>query len=279
MQDYTKSDYKKKGKELYDKLHLSSYPVAIKYIKSEDEVPRGYTRPSATGKKMSICQAFGMSRKWGMSYGITYKDNFCTPASLGHGWIPLSKEEMIESQVKQGWHKDIDAERRRAEKLYDKLEEIIKEGFCGLICAPLMKTRFIPDTILVFGNGGQIMHVIHALTFEHDEKYAINSAFEGYGESCGKGGLRPFLSKKPQIVVPGAGDRAFAGIQEHEIGIGFPGFHLFYIMDNLFKSGGPMNIGYPMRQLLPLELDENITPGFKWVKEKMEEMEEKKKGE
>ena len=220
-----------------------------------------------------------MSRKRGESYRITYKDNFCTPSSLGHGWIPLTKEEFIESQVKQGWHKNIEAERRRAAKLYGELEDLMKEGFCGLVCSSLMKTRFIPDTILVYGTGGQIMHVIHALTFEHDEKYEITSSFEGYGKSCVKGGLRPFLSQRPQIIIPGAGDRAFAGIQEYEIGIGFPGSYLFYIMENLFKSGGLMNLGYPIKQILPLELDENTTPGFKYLWKKIEEMEEKKEAQ
>ena len=38
-----------------------------------------------------------------------------------------------------------------------------------------------------------------------------------------------------------------------------------------------MNIGYPIKQILPLELDENTTPGFKYLWKKMEEMEEKKK--
>ena len=34
----------------------------------------------------------------------------------------------------------------------------------------------------------------------HKRKYRIQSTFEGFGESCGKGGLMPFITRKAQIV-------------------------------------------------------------------------------
>ncbi len=49
-----------------------------------------------------------------------------------------------------------------------------------------------------------------------------------------------------------------------------PGFLFFYVLENLFKTGGMMNIGYPMRPLIPSGLTENITPGFKFLREKMD---------
>jgi uncharacterized protein (DUF169 family) len=264
----SKEDYQKAGQELYDKLHLATYPVAIKYYKNEKEIPRNVTRPHIMGKKMSICQTFTMARKFDQSYAISAKDNFCTPASVGHGWVPISKEEFIESQVRQGWHKDIAAEKRRAEALYVKnYENIIALGYRGLIASPLPKTVVIPDTVLIFGNGAQITHIIHALNFEHKKKYAVRSVFEGFGESCGKGGLMPFITRRAQIVIPGMGDRAFGGIQDHEIGIGMPGAHIFYVLENLFKSGGKHGLGFPVRAMIPMNLTENLTPGFKYMRE------------
>jgi len=40
-------------------------------------------------------------------------------------------------------------------------------------------------------------------------------------------------------------------------------------MENLFKTGGVMNIGYPMKQILPMNLTEKLTPGFKYLWDKM----------
>ena len=265
---YNLEDYKKAGQEVYDKLHLATYPVAIKYFKQKGEVPQDVIRPSDTGKQMSICQTFTMARKFNQSYALSAEDNFCTPSSVGHGWVPISMEEFVESQVKQGWHKDEKAEKRRAEALYEKnYKNLIALGYRGVISSPLPETCIIPDTILIYGNGAQITHIIHSLNFEHKKKYAVRSVFEGFGESCGKGGLMPFITRRVQIVIPGMGDRAFGGVQDHEIAIGMPGSFIFYVLQNLFKTGGRQGLGLPVRQMIPLGLTENLTPGFKYMRE------------
>jgi len=261
-------EYQKVGQELYDKLHFQSYPIGIKYIKDESEIPSEAIQPSKRDKRMSICQAFYMSRRFENIYAITAADNFCTPSTVAHGWVEISEDEFIESQVRQGWHKDEKSEIRRAKNLYSKnFKNIMDLGYRGLISYPLHNSPLIPDTVLVFGNGAQITHIIQALCFEHKRKYSINSSFEGFGESCGKGSLMPFLTRKAQIVIPGSGDRSFAGIQDHEIGIGMPADHVFYVIENLFKTGGRQGLGFPIKAMIPLNLTENLTPGFKYMKE------------
>jgi uncharacterized protein (DUF169 family) len=52
-------------KNLFQKLQLSSYPVAIKYITTLDEIPDNTMRPSMFGKKMALCQAFTMALQHG----------------------------------------------------------------------------------------------------------------------------------------------------------------------------------------------------------------------
>jgi len=262
-------NYQKAGEEIFHKIHLATYPVAFKYIKNiETEIPTGVRRPIDTGEKLSICQAITLARRSGDKLCITAEDNFCTPASAGHGWVPITKEEFVESQVRQGWSKDEQAEKRRAEQIYAKnFKNVIALAYRGVIIAPLNETPVIPDSILLYGDGKQLTYLIHALTFEHKRKYAIRSNFEGFGESCGKGGFMPFITGKCQIVIPGAGDRSFAGIQDHEMGIGMPANYLFYVLENLFKVGGRQGLKLPLRQLLPMNLDERITPGFKYMRE------------
>jgi uncharacterized protein (DUF169 family) len=264
----TIEDYRKAGQELYDKLHLATYPVAIKYIKDLKEIPDKAIRPIVRGHKMAICQAFTQARRFGDTYAITAADNFCTPSSVGHGWVDISEEEFIESQIRQGWSKDPQAERRRAAEQYAKnFKNVIALGYRGVVASPLPETLVIPDTVLIYGDGRQLTYLIHALTYEHKSKYAIRSSFEGFGESCGKGGFMPFITRKPQIVIPGAGDRSFAGIQDHELAIGIPANYVFYVLENLFKVGGGQGLKLPLRQILPLNLNENLTPGFKYMRE------------
>jgi len=268
----TIEEYRTQGQDIYHKLHLSTYPIAIKYIKGIDEIPENAMRPSTLGKKMALCQAFTQIRRWGSTVAMTSEDNLCTPATAMHRWEDITMEEIIESQVRQGWHKNIEAEEQRF-KAFSKLlgDEYITnpKQYVGFICSPLTGTAFIPDSVLIYCDGVQITHIIQALSYEH--KYVPTSSFEGFEESCIKGGLIPFVTQKPQVVIPGSGDRAFAAISEHEIGIGMPAILIFYVTENLFKTGGFMNIGFPLKTMLAMDLDEELTPGFKYLWDKIDQ--------
>jgi uncharacterized protein (DUF169 family) len=264
----TIEEYQKAGEEIFHKLHLKTYPVSIKYIKDiENEIPPGVKRPIDDGEKMSICQAFTYARRFGQKLCITAEDNFCTPSSVSHGWVPLSMEEFVESQVRQKWSKDVESEKRRAEQRYARnFKMLIDLAYRGVIVSPLQETPVVPDSIMIYCDGPKLTYLIHALNYEHKSKYSIQSSFEGFGESCGKGGLMPFLLKKAQIVIPGTGDRGFANIQDDELGIGMPADFIFYVLENLFSTGSGQGLKFPLRQVLP-KLNENLTPGFKYMRE------------
>jgi len=261
-------EYQKAGEDIFHKLHLDSYPVSIKYIKDiENDIPLGVRRPIDQGEKMSICQAFTYARRFGRKLCITAADNFCTPSSVAHGWVPLTLEEFTESQIRQKWSKDVESEKRRAEQNYARnFKNLIELAYRGVIVSPLQETPIIPDSILIYCDGVKLTYIINALSYEHKRKYRIQSTFEGFGESCSKGGLMPFITRKAQIVIPGTGDRSFAGIQDHELGIGMPADFIFYVLENLFQTGAGQGLRFPLRQVLP-RLNENITPGFKYMRE------------
>ncbi|MGB9499841.1 MAG: DUF169 domain-containing protein [Dissulfuribacterales bacterium] len=83
------------------------------YIKKEKDIPEQAIRPSGMGQKWSLCQAFTYARRHGWHVAMTADDNFCVPASVFHKWVDVSDEDLIESQVQQGWHKDRAAEQNR----------------------------------------------------------------------------------------------------------------------------------------------------------------------
>ena len=264
------------GEELYHKLHLPTLPIGITYIKTMDDIPGQAIRPSSMGQKWSLCQAFTYARRHGWHVAMTADDNFCVPASAFHKWVDVSDEDLIESQVQQGWHKDRAAEQNRfnffkslfaqeqGEKTLQKMQEYI-----GFVCSPLHQAIMEPDSIMVFGDGTHINHVIQALCYDYTTP--LMSTFEGFGETCFKGGLIPFITGRPQVVIPGMGDRAFAGITPDELAVGLPASQLSVVMENLFKSGADMNIGQPVKTLLPMGLTESITPGFTFLKNKIRE--------
>lgn len=118
----------------------------------------------------------------------------------------------------------------------------------GFIASPLTDTIIRPDVILIYGNPAQMIHIIHALTWE-GKNIIKDQAFMGYGESCLLGALTTYLKNKAQIVLPGEGDRTFGMTTEDEMAIGIPAKKLFYVNKHLFKSGGDLNFGMPSKSI------------------------------
>jgi len=268
--------FKKAGEALYHSLHLPTWPVGITYIKREADIPEQAIRPSAMGQKWSLCQAITYARRHGWHVAMTAADNFCVPSSAFHKWVDISDEDLLESQVRQGWHKDRAAEQNRinflkglftgpeGEERLQKMKE-----YKGFVCSPLHQALMAPDAVSIFGDGTHLHHIIQALCYDYTTP--VMSTFEGFGETCFKGAFIPFITGRAQVVIPGMGDRAFAGITPDELAIGLPASQLFVVSENLFKTGGDMNIGQPIKTLLPMSLDESITPGFSYLKEKIRE--------
>ena len=240
------------GQEYYDQLRLLTFPLAIKYIKGESEIPSNALRPSKINQRLSLCQAFTTARRLGRSVGMTFEDNHCITSSFVQGWKYIPGKEILNSQIISGYHKNPSAELRiqlQFSELMTKesLEKV--KGNIGFVVSPLPKTDVIPDVILTYGNPAQITHIIHALSYEG--RYLVNNqAFLGYGESCIRGVLVPYISNKSQVVLPGTGDRTLAMTMENEMAFGMPAKRLFYVLKNLFKSGEEFNMGLPSRFML-----------------------------
>ena len=80
------NDFKEAGRKLYNKLHLASMPVAIKYIKDVSEIPDKVMRPSAMGEEWSLCQGFTYARRWGLERGHDRRRQLLCPL-LGVSWL------------------------------------------------------------------------------------------------------------------------------------------------------------------------------------------------
>jgi len=48
------------------------------------------------------------------------------------------------------------------------------------------------------------------------------------------------------------------------------------VVDYLSMAGGRLNMGQPIKTLLPMNITENVTPGFKFMREKIDASKKKK---
>jgi uncharacterized protein (DUF169 family) len=265
-------DYQDTGIEVYNKLRLLTFPVAIKYIKDFVEIPSTARRPKKMGGRISLCQSFTYARRWGYTIAMTFDDNYCVTSSLTHGWEDISAEDILESQVRSGYMSDREATQNVMNITENSAVKERVKDHKGFLVAPLtrlMKSNIgVPDVILIYGNPAQIMHIIHALSYEG--KYVVESKFTGYGESCIKGALTPFLTKQPQVVLGGTGDRTLALTKEEEMAIGIPGELIFYVNKNLLKSGGRFNMRQPTRFMIGTHPDYAGPPAWQYLREQLE---------
>ncbi|MHA1254213.1 MAG: DUF169 domain-containing protein [Promethearchaeota archaeon] len=269
---YSVEDYQKSGDELFRKLHTATHPIAVKYIKNLDEVPDGVKRPSDKDLKMSICQAFTQSRRFSEHWCITAEDNFCIPSIIDHGWIKLSKEEYVEMQKKQDWYTNPETLERFIKNQYmNNVKDLMDLGYIGVVSAPLNETTFIPDCVVIYGNGKQLTYMIQSLGFERRKEFTINISFGDYGESCKKT-FRAFLNNRPEIIIPANCERAICLVQDEEVAMALPAKAAFYVSEYLFSTGRKQGLKMPLRQVMP-RLTEEINPGYVHAKEILDKSE------
>lgn len=269
-------EFRTTGQKFYNKLRLLTYPVAIKFIKDYEEIPEEAHRPSKIGQTITLCQAFTMARRWGEHVAMAYEDNACITSSLVHQWKKVPIKDIIESQIKSGYHKDAKAEiavQSQYSALAKKENYLKIKDHVGFIVSPLTKTIVEPDVILVYGDPAQMTHIVQALSYEG--KYLVNSSFIGFGESCLKGVLIPYITDKPEVVLPGTGDRTLALTKEEEMAIGMPAKLISYVNENLFKSGESFNMGEPSRFFIGNIPEGFGPPAWSFLKRKVENQEKK----
>jgi len=79
------------AKEIRDKLCLLTYPLAIKMVKNEEEIPKDAIRPFRDkGYHLDNCQAFSMSRRGQEMIAMTKEDMWCmAPFTLASIFVLL----------------------------------------------------------------------------------------------------------------------------------------------------------------------------------------------
>jgi uncharacterized protein (DUF169 family) len=231
----------KLGEKLRSLINPLTFPVAIKFLKNESQIPDKAKRPFRDLKvKMAPCQGSAAARRYGWTVAFTREDVGCGIAAHTYGWGRVTdKRGPIHFLTKMNYAADEKA-----------AAEVIARLFClemgqGLVVvySPLERTKIEPDVILVYVNPAQLMRLIHGATY-HSGK-PIESNFSGRAASCTEGVLGAFLHNTPKVVAPGNGDRVWATCQDHEMIMAIPASLLAEVVDGLEKTH-QKGIRYPI---------------------------------
>jgi len=248
-------DYRDLGKNLSETLKLQCSPLAIKLVESENEFPEKTKRPRLMNMKITMCQGFALSRRIGWTIGLTAEEMVCTPNLILYGLVELEDQNaFIEAFRAMNYYETEEI----TKKAVSNMPRLGHGKYKGIAVSPLAWTKIIPDLALIYCNSAQAMRLIQATVYKTGE--SITTPLSGLAASCVAGVLRTFITRKPGLVVPGAGDRVYGATQDHELIFTMPKELMRDIVPALKKAGYEKGIRYPM----PTNITEPMTIPDAW---------------
>ena len=192
------------------KIKLDAKPVAMKLIKTEDDLLEGY---ELIDEKIRHCE---MVRKasLGAKFYSTLEEQMCLGGAGAIGLRDMPpKLANGEKYFSLGRFQDLET----AKKLTDKLSIIEKRSW-GIIYAPLDEADFEADVIQVITEpvGGMIL--AQSIVYKTGEK--ITPSFAGIQSLCGDAFANPYLADGINFTLGCDGSRKAADIKDNEMTVG-----------------------------------------------------------
>jgi uncharacterized protein (DUF169 family) len=236
---------------IHNDLRLKTLPVGVKFLKNKQEFPEKTRRPSINlGKKVAICQGITMARNYGWTVGLAQEDIICVPAAIAFGFS--SSEDPPESLAQLFCEINFSKDEQAARSEVGSMSSFANGEIEAMVIAPLNRAAFEPDTILIYGNPAQMMRLIQACSYITGERVAGH--FGGKVE-CDEYLITPYKTQSPRVVVPGNGERIFAGTQDDEMTFALPAGALSDLLQGLREVGKAIGVRYPVTPFLNYQPD------------------------
>jgi len=236
-------EWQEQSKKLSELLRLWVRPVGVKLVKKEEEEGIEAIRPRKNfGNKITYCQALSIAGRMGLPVLVRGEDEACIMVLPAFGMGRFDPPMKIpESQCAMGWVKDMDTAVKFVSNYADF---VLPQGeYSGFYVAPLSDMPVKPDVIMVFGNPFQIVRMVQGYGYVTGE--AIESRFTGFSGTCIAGVLATRKLNKPQVVLPGYGDRAVARTEDHELAFAFTPDHMETLLEGIPEVGKRSGNPYP----------------------------------
>ncbi len=206
------------------------FPVAVKMVSSEEEIPEKARMPKRDlNIQMPVCQEIALARRYGWVMAMGLEDMLCPLGALALGFLPAKNKFLDGSFNVPFWVKD---QGIRA-KMSKSIPQLEYGKYSHMVASPLHRTEFDPQVIIVYGNPAQISRLVQAAAYETGEP-VVSESIGGF--ACGEEITRTILTDRCQSVMVGGGDRAIALTQDHEAAFAIPFSKAEEIMEGLEKT-------------------------------------------
>ncbi len=206
--------FNKYGEDLETGLLLRTYPLAVKMLEKEADIPQGSFRPKRDGGyHLAQCQAFSLSRMEGKTVAMLKEDHWCPTALMAYG--------MVEKSKSVGGYTES----------YMSFET---GKYVGIVSAPLKSAAFMPDVVLIYMNPAQLRGTLLPLSFGGG---ASDVSTELFLPSCGHAVVDPMKTGKYVVVLPDPGEYQRGLAREDEMILAVPRQRMDALMASLKQRG------------------------------------------
>ena len=219
------TDYAQISADLKEALHLVGSPVALKIVKSAEELPDGIPEIEETTRH---CRMISLARE-GKTFYATDAKHQCGGGAWALGL--REKGETLKTgqhYFKLGKYSTINASRRTMESV----PNLPKENY-ATIYAPLENATFDPDVVVIFAQPMAILKLAQSSLYNLGGR--IYPEFSGIQSMCSDATAYVLLNGKPNFSLGCDGSRKFSGIGNDEMVAGFPAERIVEIAENIKK--------------------------------------------
>jgi len=193
---------------------LATTPVAVKLAREGETPPPRVKYPlEHVGHRLAVCQGMTIARTMGWAVAFRKEDHGCPFPRIFMGHVPADR--FLEGKVAD-YYLDDPRRMRAMEASYPRWKD---EPYREIWLAPVTACDFQPDLVVAYGNPAQILVMIHGAN------YQIGTGLTSV--STGRFGCSAWIAGVPQsdectYLIPGPGERVFAGTQDHEMSFAVP---------------------------------------------------------
>jgi uncharacterized protein (DUF169 family) len=229
------------GERIEEQLRLSSYPLAVKMLRSKEDIPQEAKRPTVDyGKCLAACQCFALSRKYGETVAEFFEDHWCPEPVIGFGLAKPPKFFLDGHNRYPNGVASLEAGANWAEE-FPRMEV---GRYVGLVSAPLRTASFEPDLAVIYCNSAQLLRLLLGVAYEDGRD--ITTVLGGHS-ACVYAVVPTLLKNECQVAVPCRGDRGRAGTQDDEMIFSVPRDQIGRLAFGLEQGGtGSLPTGFSM---------------------------------
>jgi len=230
------------GNELENSLRLKTKIVAYRRLEKADDLG-AIKNVIRIDRFFTFCQVPFMVRVNGITVGITREDKIQDRCSRLFGLKQATEKSMNAeaAMLSRTWF-------RTPEEAFQQQNDYYRIPVAGaIVLAPLVKQKFEPEAILVYGNPAQIMMVLCGLQKVKYERFSFSFIGEG---ACTDSLAQCYITGKPAVSVPCYGERSMGGVSDDEMAIALPAGELERAVSGL-RQLAKIGFKYPINSIGP----------------------------